>query len=151
MQLFHSIFTGKNRSLKKFNKLAGSIVILDEVQSLPERYMPLIAAALTSISKYLGTRFILMTATQPRLLESAGKIISKSPASLELLPNNKMFFQVLKRTRFIPSLKKARYPVHRFFYIQMAGPEVSFNCSKYYQKKYRYIHLFTEKTSNRIS
>ena len=106
VQLFHSIFTGKNRSLKKFNKLAGSIVILDEVQSLPERYMPLIAAALTSISKYLGTRFILMTATQPRLLESAGKIISKSPASLELLPNNKMFFQVLKRTRFIPSLKK---------------------------------------------
>ncbi len=106
VQLFHSIFTGRNRSLKKFNRLAGSIVILDEVQSLPERYMPLIAATLTSISKYLETRFILMTATQPRLLESADKILPENPTSLELLPDNSMYFKELKRTRFIPCLHK---------------------------------------------
>jgi CRISPR-associated endonuclease/helicase Cas3 len=106
VQLFHSIFTGKNRSLKKFNKLAGSIVILDEVQSLPERYIPLIAATLASISKYFRTRFILMTATQPRLLESANKILPENPVSLELLPDNSVYFQELKRTRFIPCLNE---------------------------------------------
>ncbi|NLK52480.1 MAG: CRISPR-associated helicase Cas3', partial [Syntrophomonadaceae bacterium] len=106
VQLFHSILTGKNRSLKKLNKLAGSIVILDEVQSLPEAYMPLLAAVLASVSKYYGTRFILMTATQPRLLESAEKILPEVPASLELLPDNKKYFKELRRTRFVPFLRE---------------------------------------------
>lgn len=106
VQLFHSIFTGKNSSLKKFSKLAGSIVILDEIQSLPERYMPLIAATLNCITEYFGTRFILMTATQPRLMEVTHKILPENPACLELLPDNRKYFQELKRTRFIPHLQE---------------------------------------------
>ena len=108
VQLFHSILSSRNRALKKINKLAGSIVILDEVQALPEAYMPLLGAVITKIAEYYGTYFILMTATQPRLLESANKILTPDELSsgIELLPDNQQYFQNLKRTKFVPQLKK---------------------------------------------
>lgn len=112
VQLFHSLFTGHNKPLKKINKLAGSIVILDEVQAIPEDYMPLIGATLQMISKYYGTRFILMSATQPKLLEfgdmllSENNIVMENSARKELLPNNEKYFEGLDRTKFIPMLDR---------------------------------------------
>lgn len=110
VQLFQSIFTGQNRLLKKINKLAGSIVILDEAQAIPEDYMPLIGAVLQMISQYYGTRIILMTATQPRLLEFGDKLLLWAQVKKEkcnvrpLLPDYPKYFKRLKRTKFIPLL-----------------------------------------------
>ncbi|MCG5026812.1 CRISPR-associated helicase Cas3', partial [Anoxybacillus flavithermus] len=102
VQLFHSIFTNQNRPLKKFHKLAGSIVILDEVQALPEKYMPLIGAVLRKIAEYYGTRFILMTATQPQLLELGDRLLGQSFCEpVELFPNHREYFAGLTRTRLI--------------------------------------------------
>ncbi len=111
VQLFQSIFTGENRLLKKVNKLAGSIIILDEIQSLPEGYMPLIGATLQMISRFYGTRFILMTATQPKLLEMGEKLLDEEkiniemPKRVELLPDYEEYFENLNRTKFIPLLE----------------------------------------------
>jgi len=109
VQLFQSLFTGKNKLLKKINKLAGSIVILDEAQALPEVYMPLIGGVLQKIAEYYGTRFILMTATQPRLLEFGDLLIKNTEnekrKSLHLLPDYPVYFQGLKRTKFVPLLE----------------------------------------------
>lgn len=116
VQFFQSIFTNKNRALKKINKLAGSIVILDEVQAVPEKYMPLIGAAMQKISVYWGTRFILMTATQPKILEF-GNLLLNDPAlhkpAIPLLPDYPSYFKELKRTKFIPLLN-ARMDTEQF-------------------------------------
>lgn len=112
VQLFQSIFTGENRLLKKINKIAGSIVVLDEAQAIPEDYMPLIGATLQLISKYYGTRFILMTATQPKLLEFGDLLFSMEKMKfnknkrIELLPNSEKYFKNLDRTKFVPLLNK---------------------------------------------
>jgi len=113
VQLFHSLFTGANRSLKKINKLAGSIVILDEIQSIAHEKMPLIGALLQKVGEFFGTRFILMTATQPMLLDQGIKLLHEyvpcesgvSPAAIELLPDYPRYFEVLKRTQFVPYFK----------------------------------------------
>ena len=43
VQLFNSIFkSGVNSIMHRFNKLAGSIIILDEVQAVPTKYYPII-------------------------------------------------------------------------------------------------------------
>ncbi len=113
VQLFQSIFTGENKLLKKINKLAGSIVILDEAQSVPQEYMPVIGASLQLIAKYYGTRFVLMTATQPKLLELGDKLLSMDDYKgdeykrFQLLPDYKKYFEGLKRTKFVPLLDKA--------------------------------------------
>lgn len=110
VQLFQSLFTGQNKLLKKINKLAGSIVILDEIQSIPEKYMPLIGACIIKISEYFGTRFILMTATQPRILELGQKLLQntednlKNINAIELLPNHESYFNELTRTKILPRL-----------------------------------------------
>lgn len=111
VQLFQSMFTGENRLLKKINKLAGSIVILDEAQAIPEDYMPIIGATFLMISKYYGTRFVFMTATQPKLLEFGKKLldlenIKVNCEMVELLQDHEIYFNGLNRTKFVPLLDK---------------------------------------------
>ncbi|MFX0559029.1 CRISPR-associated helicase Cas3' [Tepidibacillus infernus] len=107
VQLFQSLLTGENRLLKKINKLAGSIVILDEIQAIPEEYMPLIGALLRKISQFYGTRFILMTATQPKLLELGDLLLETSePRPVELLTDHEEYFKGLKRTKFVPLINE---------------------------------------------
>jgi CRISPR-associated endonuclease/helicase Cas3 len=110
VQFFHSILTGKNRLLKKLNKLAGSIIILDEIQSIPEKYMPLIGALLYKLSEYYGTRFILMTATQPKLLEWGNRLLGRKEVEndiMHLLPNYEEFFSKMKRTQFVTCIAES--------------------------------------------
>lgn len=108
VQLFQSIFTGNNRLLKKVNKIAGSIIIIDEAQAVPEGYMPLIGAALQKMAEHYGTRFILMTATQPKLLEFGNLLNPEGKIFLpkSLLPDYEQYFLKLKRTKLIPMLEK---------------------------------------------
>lgn len=107
VQLFHSLLTGNNRSLKKINKLAGSIIILDEAQAIPEDYMPLIGAILQKISEYYGARFVIMTATQPKLLEFGSLLLKNEvPKQIQMLPDYKQYFVNLDRTKFIPMIDK---------------------------------------------
>lgn len=104
VQLLKSLLSNRNRSLKKINKLADSIVIMDEIQALPDEYMPLIGAVIKRLSAHYGTRFILMTATQPKIMQFADLLkddIGKTQLSIELLPNNEAYFTNLQRTRFI--------------------------------------------------
>jgi len=35
IQLFHTLLSNKNKSLRKFHRIANSIIILDEIQSIP--------------------------------------------------------------------------------------------------------------------
>jgi len=107
VQLFHSIFTNQNRLLKKYHKIAGSIVILDEVQAIPEKYMPLIGAVLRKFASYYGTRFILMTATQPKVLELGDRLLQQSYVKpVELLPDHEQYFSGLRRTKLVPVLNQ---------------------------------------------
>lgn len=104
VQLFESILTGKNKRLLKLNRLAGAIVLLDEVQAIKAEYYPLLAAVMDCIATYYGTRFILMTATQPKLFDCTQCInIEYEPQKpLELLPDYPIYFQQLHRTKLVP-------------------------------------------------
>jgi CRISPR-associated endonuclease/helicase Cas3 len=64
-QLFHSMFTNKNRNLKKFHNIANSIVILDEIQSIPPKYWKLVNESFKLFSRIFNSYFILVTATMP--------------------------------------------------------------------------------------
>lgn len=87
VQFFHTLFTNRNRAIRKFNKIAGSIVILDEVQSFPHKYWLLFRQMAKVMARHLNTHFILVTATQPAIFEQIQ----------ELLPNKEQFFSSLNR------------------------------------------------------
>ncbi|EDP75372.1 CRISPR-associated helicase/endonuclease Cas3 [Hydrogenivirga sp. 128-5-R1-1] len=77
VQFFEALISCRNSTSRRFNKLANSIVILDEVQSLPTKYWHLLREMIKEVSESLGTYFIFMTATQPYLVEECVELASK--------------------------------------------------------------------------
>lgn len=65
VQLFCTLVGYENRMLKKFHRLGGAVVILDEVQNIPVEYWPLVEECLRQACAQLDLRVILMTATRP--------------------------------------------------------------------------------------
>ena len=67
VQFFHSIFSNRNRMLRKFNKLTNSIVIMDELQAIPHKYWPILGEVFSHLADHFNTRFILCSATIPNI------------------------------------------------------------------------------------
>jgi CRISPR-associated endonuclease/helicase Cas3 len=117
VQFFQTLIGNRNKILKKFNHLANSIVILDEVQTIRLEQLPLIGASLYYLSKFLNTRILMMTATKPKMMELAYEILLKNrnepiPNVLELLPPIGFspeqvpisIYEGYKRTKMVPLL-----------------------------------------------
>jgi CRISPR-associated endonuclease/helicase Cas3 len=108
VQFFETLIGNRNKLLKKFNHLAGAIIILDEVQTLRLDQMPLIGAALFYLTKFLKARIILMTATKPKIFELAQSEIldneNERVEPLELLHSHEVIFNTFHRTSIIPLL-----------------------------------------------
>lgn len=67
VQLFESIFSNRPSTCRKLHSLCNSVVILDEVQSLPMSFLQPIVDAMRSYVKLFGVSFLLCTASQPVL------------------------------------------------------------------------------------
>ncbi len=98
VQLLHSIIGYKNSFLKKVSNIVGSIIILDEVQTIPVEYWKLVEKVFESLAEVFDCRIILMTATKP--------LIFSSDIAIELLDEKERFFSKLDRVSLIPLFKK---------------------------------------------
>jgi len=100
-QLFNTLFSNRNKQLRKFNKLANSIIILDEVQAVPHQYWQLIHDSLKLLSEKFNSYVIFMTATQPLIFEeSKGEI-------KEIVQKKDEYFRGLNRIELIPRIDNA--------------------------------------------
>lgn len=110
VQFFESILTDKNKRLIRLHKLAGSVVILDEIQAIPFDLAPLLGAVIKHLADFYGTRFILMTATQPEIVTMANWFFPQDNQMnvYELLENYQEYYDGLKRTRLIPVFDKVK-------------------------------------------
>jgi|YNPMSStandDraft_1061717.scaffolds.fasta_scaffold00096_33 CRISPR-associated endonuclease/helicase Cas3 len=68
VQLFHTLVSNRNKSLLKFHRLAGSIIILDEVQAIPFKYWLLLRELLSTLAEKLNIYIVFVTATQPLII-----------------------------------------------------------------------------------
>lgn len=93
IQFFNAIFSNRNSDLIKYNTLSNSIILLDEVQSIPYKYWGIINNLFKKLAEELNIYFIFITATQP-LIFSENEI-------LELAPNKEIYFKNSKRTKLI--------------------------------------------------
>ncbi|AKB42879.1 CRISPR-associated helicase Cas3 [Methanosarcina vacuolata Z-761] len=93
VQFFHTIVSNKNRSLRKFHTIANSIVILDEIQSIPHKYWLLLKQIISGFAEYFNTYFIFVTATQPLIFDpEKGEIV-------ELVKNKDTYFREFDRVK----------------------------------------------------
>ncbi len=93
VQFFHTLVSYHNRCLRKFHRLANSIIILDEVQSIPINFWLLIRKLLLELTNEFNSYVILVTATQPLIFE---------PGEIKNLCDHKPYFDALNRINIIP-------------------------------------------------
>lgn len=74
VQLMHTLIGNTNSMLMKYNKLANSVIILDEAQALPLQYWKLVSSILNDTLEELNSYAIVMTATKPLYFEGANLI-----------------------------------------------------------------------------
>ena len=65
VQFFQTLFKTKSSNVRRFSSLIDSVLILDEVQSLPIEVTTLFNLTMNFLTKVMNTTIILCTATQP--------------------------------------------------------------------------------------
>lgn len=74
VQLFETLIGWRNSSLRRFHRLAHSIIILDEIQAVPIPYWLLIQQILQFLANQMSVDIILVTATQPKIFTGSKDI-----------------------------------------------------------------------------
>lgn len=67
VQFFESFFSNKPSKSRKLHNIADSVIIFDEVQQLPVKYLKPCIKCIESLAANFGARIVLSTATQPAL------------------------------------------------------------------------------------
>jgi len=97
VRLFESLFANRGPQTRRLHRLAKSLLILDEVQSLPLVCLDPILDALRQLPTLYGSTVVLSTATQPAFDEIAA--LRALPAQ-EMVPDPGKHYAALQRVRY---------------------------------------------------
>ena len=95
VQLLNTCFSGKTSAIRRFHALCGSVIVIDEVQTVPGKMLTLFNLAVNFLSEVCGATIVLCSATQP-CLEAADHPLRRQP--VDLVPQQKALWDVFKRT-----------------------------------------------------
>lgn len=101
VRFFESLFSNRPADLRRLHNIARSIVILDEVQTLPRKLLRPILSMMKGLADSWGTTFVLCTATQPAFEKPAYASEEDQrwePGTVrEIVPNPEALFSRLNR------------------------------------------------------
>lgn len=103
VQFLESLFGGGTRGSRRLHQLAKSVLIFDEIQTLPIRCFHMFCNALNFLVAHTQTTAILCTATQPVLdrLKDPEKGQLEMSSNSELIANVAKRFEQLKRVNIV--------------------------------------------------
>lgn len=120
VQFLNSLFSDKTSSVRRMHRMCNSVIIIDEVQSVPLRCTNLFSLAVNFLTKVCNSTVVLCSATQPTFENNEHKLILDEQA--DMIENYDDDFGVLCRTRIIPVIQKYGYDF---------GEAADFCCEKF--------------------
>ncbi len=97
VQLFESLFASRTSRCRKLHRLAKSVIILDEAQTLPPRLLAPTLAALEELVIHYGATVVFCTATQPAVEKRDGFLIGLDGVR-PIIDDPTRLHQALRRT-----------------------------------------------------
>lgn len=95
VQLLNTCFSGKTSAIRRFHSLCNSIIVIDEVQTVPNKMLTLFNLAVNYLSEICGTTIVLCSATQPSLEIVQHPLKCPPP---EMVPWQEALWSVFRRT-----------------------------------------------------
>ncbi|MGB7325010.1 MAG: CRISPR-associated helicase Cas3' [Rubripirellula sp.] len=106
VQFLESLFGGGTRGARRMHQLTKSVIIFDEIQSLPHKCVHLFNQAVNFLVEHGESSVVLCTATQPLLHtvnESKGRL--RLSTSSEITAGTEQLYSMLRRTHVHDMLK----------------------------------------------
>ena len=105
VQFFESLYANRKARCRKLHRLAKSVIVLDEAQTIPPAMLRPCLAAIKELARGYGASLVLCTATQPavtdhHLRDERGRPLPEaipSEALREIAPERERLYQQLKR------------------------------------------------------
>ena len=95
VQLLNTMFDGKTTSIRRFQSLCNSVIVIDEVQTVPPRMLSMFNQAVDFLAKICGATIVLCSATQPCLERTDHPIRGEIR---DMVPYDEMIWAPFKRT-----------------------------------------------------
>ena len=95
VQLLNTFFQGKTTSVRRFQSLCDAVVVIDEVQSVPNHMLTLFNLTINFLSELCHTTFLLCSATQPCFEQAVHPLLNEPK---EAVPFEKKLWEPFGRT-----------------------------------------------------
>lgn len=99
VQLLNMLFKDKTSSINRMSSLCDSIIVIDEIQSLPKNMVYLFNSAINFLVNYCNATVVLSSATQPSF--NKVKYPMKFSPNTDIVPFDLDVFSVFKRTEVV--------------------------------------------------
>ncbi|KRT54703.1 CRISPR-associated helicase, Cas3 family [endosymbiont of Ridgeia piscesae] len=97
VQLFESLFANRTSRCRKLHRIAGSVIILDEVQTLPVTLLEPCLKVLRLLVEQYGCSVVLCTATQPAIEYREKEFEIGLPEAIPIIADAPALYRRLKR------------------------------------------------------
>jgi len=112
VQFLETLFSGGTRSARRMHQLARSVIVFDEIQTLPIKTIHLFCNAINFLTTHCHSSVVLCTATQPLLNKvNKEKGYIRFSEKNEIISDGKTIFKNLKRVEVINKIKPSGWEI----------------------------------------
>lgn len=97
-QLLNTFFDGRTSCIRRFQALCNSVIIIDEVQAIPDNMLSMFNLMLNFLSEICNVTFVLCSATQPAFDRAFYPL---NVSIQEMVPYDEELWRIFKRTDIV--------------------------------------------------
>lgn len=98
VQLLNTFFGGRTSNIRRYHALCNSVIVIDEVQSVPTNMLTLFNLTINFLTQFCNTTVVLCSATQPNWKKADYPLVAEPK---DLVPYEENLWNVFRRTEIL--------------------------------------------------